>query len=181
MIKFLLMALLLGTVPALAEVDPQIEAQAKRSLNTEILRSPVYTKQLYRQRKEIDEAVAQKQKAYLQKRIDDKKVSADDKEAEQTRIKNMRIVDFGTEKMDLGKESPKIEKDPVDAFYKMATQPTVGGYGQNAEEKAQLSATDEAEFESQYGMTRAEYRALQTEPKKFGERAISLDTEKLTK
>ena len=170
-ISFFLSVLLTLSVHAQTNTEDarpknQMSAIDRLVLDSEMMRSPVYTKRAYRRAQQLDRAVEQKQAAYLQQQKKEKQLTEDEFEKEQERLKKMRLMDYGMADVDLKAQSAQITQDPVQSFYDLSRNVKTGGYGKTVEElKAEKAARAEAQV-AQTGLTPEEYQAALAEEKK---------------
>lgn len=169
-ICFLLTFLCAGAVVAQsasseAAQTHQMSAMDRLVLDSEMMRSPVYTKQAYRRAKQVDQAAERKQAAYLKQLKDEKQLTDEELEKEKERLQKMRLMDYGMADADLKGKSAQITQDPVQSFYDLSRNVKTGGYGKTvAELKAEQAAQQEAQA-TQTGLSAEEYQAALAEEK----------------
>lgn len=143
----------------------QMSAVDRLVLDSEMMRSPVYTKRAYRRAKQVDQAVEKQQAAYLQQQKEEKNLTEEELKKEQERLQKMRLMDYGMADADLKAQSAQLSQNPVQAFYDLSRNVKTGGYGKTVEElKAEEVARKEAQA-AQTGLSAAEYQAALDEEK----------------
>jgi len=144
----------------------QISAMDRLALDSEMMRSPVYTKRAYRRAKQLDQAARKRQDSYLKQKKEEKQLTEEELEKEQERLQKMRLLDYGMADADLKTQSTQLSKNPVQSFYDLSRNVKIGGYGKTVTElKAEQVAQQEAQV-NQTGLNSEEYQAALAEEKK---------------
>ncbi len=148
------------------------------SLNSEVMRSPVYTKQAYRQAKRLDQAVDKKQEEYLKKKKDEEKLTDEELAQEKEHLAKIRLVDYGMSDVNLKKKSAEITKNPAQSFYNLSINAKAGNQIEIAKETEKREKERLEQEAREHGLTVDEYQAAlakeSARSKGLGNKTISI-------